>query len=173
MAYCATTKVAALCRNLISNAPDFTETTDPPRDDVLSWLDSGYATINAYLATRGYDTPVAATVGVYDALADLNGLYAAARAEMSRSNVVLSPGERTRGQVFLEMFNYELERLCKMDLSLAGMTRSTSGKLYAGGISDADKDLAMSDTDRTTPRFSRGMFDMTGILQPAEQESGD
>jgi len=118
----------------------------------------------------GYSVPVAAGI-LYDWLADLNALFAAARAEMSRINVVLGPGERTRGQVFDEMFWDGLRNLSKMNLSGAGATRSTAGKLYVGGISEAVKDTYVDDTDRVKPRFSRRMFDTSGITQPSERES--
>lgn len=35
---------------------------------------------------------------------------------------------------------------------------------YAGGISEADKQIDKDDTDRTQPYFERGMFDNPGIV---------
>ncbi len=171
-AYASASDVAGYCRNLLGSQANFTASTCPTLAQVNQWISSGCGTLEVQLSSYGYDVPFASGTRIYDELRDLNSLFAAARAEMSRSNVVLSPGERTRGQVFDEMFWKGMDRLKGRDLSLAGATRSTSGKLYVGGISDADKSTVVSDTDRTTPRFARGMFDTPGILQPAEGTSG-
>jgi hypothetical protein len=113
----------------------------------------------------------------YDMVSDLNALYAAGQAEMSRINVTLSPGERTRGQVFLEQFWKELREIAKLDLSSLGLsslvTGGGGGILYSGGISEADKDSIISNTDRVTPRFAKGMHRTSGTLNPSGESYDD
>jgi len=171
-AYASASDVGAYCQNVLGGASNFSASSSPNVTAVSNWLNAGGAVLEAHMSGWGYDVPVGATTVVYNWLTDLNTLYAAARVEMSRSNVVLSPGERTRGQVFDEMFRDGLKRLKGMDLSLAGATRSY-GTLYVGGISDADKSTVVSDTDRTTPRVTRSMFNLPGTLQPGEGRSSD
>lgn len=110
--------------------------------------------------------PVPAGAQCYDEVANLESFYGAAMAEMSRANVRLGPGERTRGQVFMEMFDKGLDRLAKLDLTRAGVSKETYGVLYAGGISDSDREAVEEDTDRTEPRFKRDQFKYSGIVWP-------
>jgi hypothetical protein len=140
---------------------------------VNAWLSSGCGIIESTLGGCRYDTPVATGTAAYDWLKNLNSLYAAGNVEMSRSNVTLGPGERTRGQVFLEMFWEQLGKVCDGDLSLAGLTRSSSGKLYVGGTKVSIKQTWESDSDRVSPRFSRGQFDFPGTLDPGNGDTDD
>ena len=109
---------------------------------------------------------VAATAAVYDWLENLNALYAAAMAETSRTNITLGPGERTRGRVMLEQFWNELKMLVTLDLTSMGVSRSTAGTLYTGGISESVKETYEEDSDRVSPKFIKGMFDFPGTIRP-------
>src|SRR5512135_2662394 len=92
-AYASASDVAAFCRNLLSACATFSTSTSPTLTDVNGWLGSGYSVINTYLGSVGYSVPVSATTTVYPWLTELNALFGAAKAEMSRANVVLGPGE--------------------------------------------------------------------------------
>ena len=165
MAYCSSSAVGALCQSIMSGASDFGASTSPILAAVNSWLSSGCAVLEAKLGEKGYSAPGSTSVG-YAWLADLNAFYAAARVEMSRSSFSLEPGARTRGQVFEEMFWAGLERLGKMDLSMVGFARDSAGKLYAGGISQDDKDTYEEDSDRVKPRFTRNQFGFPDTIRP-------
>ena len=167
MAYSTCAQVATLCQNLIQGASTFSSSTSPTDTAVGTWLSSGCSIIETRLAGWRYSVPVTAGTVAYDMVADLNALYGAAKAEMSRSNVTLQPGERTRGQVFMDLFWKQLKDLRDMDLTMAGLARSSTGGLYAGGISQADKDSITSDSDRVSPRFQRGIFRTDGTLDPS------
>lgn len=163
-AYASPSDVAMLCINLLEGASAFSASTIPALTSVSAWLDSGAAVINSWLSSHGYDTPITTGVAMYDMLTDLNMLYAAARSEMSRINVTLAPGERTRGQVFDAMFWAQLNALAKADLSSLGATSTTRGQIYVGGIGVTDKQNNVDDTDRVTPRFTRDKFRFPGTI---------
>ena len=170
MAYCAASTVAGYTRNLLGPDKIFTESSCPTLNSVESWLSSGCSVIETVLAGAKYSTPVPTTSGVYGWVSELNALWAAAHAEMSRTNVTLSPGERTRSQVMFEYFWSELEKLILgiggngNDLTLVGLTRTSVGKLYVGGISVSDKQIWESDSDRVQPAFFRGMGKFPGTI---------
>lgn len=166
MAYASASTVSGLTKNLLGGEPTFTTSTCPTIYEVNQWLSSGCSIIESTLAGCRYTVPVAAGATIYDWIVSLNALYAAAYAEMSRSNVTLSPGERTRGQVMLEQFDAQLKRLCEGDLTNAGLSRATNAQLYAGGISVADKQRQESDDDRVNPRFGRRMFSFPDTIDP-------
>jgi len=165
MAYASASDVIILVRSLVAGASDFGAETSPMSFAVGSWLSSGCAIIEAKLGALGYDAPGSTAAG-YGMLRDLNALFAAGRAELSRVTATVQPGERTRGQVFDKMFWEELNRLDGMDLSMAGFARSSTGKLYVGGISQDDKDTWNADSDRVSPRIKRGMFSFPGTVRP-------
>jgi len=121
------------------------------------------------LNSKGFATPVAVS-GTRDKLAAIETLYGAAMAEMSRANVRLGPGERTRGQVFLEMYDDQLEDLLKTDLTLAGVGSLGTAPLYAGGISDSDKDTIEDDSDRVKPMFKRELMRFPGTTGAGDIE---
>jgi hypothetical protein len=167
MGYGAASGVAAYCRNLLGSQPTWTTSTCPTKHQVDSFLSSGCAVIETTLEGRGYTTPVASTVTAYGWLTRLEELWGAAHAEFHRTNLTLSPGERTRGQVFYEMFWDEMDRLLKTDLSQAGVTRSTTGgKIYVGGISRSEKQAIESNSDYMDPRFFRGVIRSPRTRQP-------
>jgi len=165
MAYAAASDVAALCKNILAGASNFSAATCPTLDAVEEWLSSGCAVIETHLRAHGYQGADLGTAA-YGWLGDLNALYAAARVELSRTNLSLAPGERTRGQVFDEMFWRGLNRLSDLlegDMTEAGLVRSgTAPELYVGGVSESDKLTWDTDTDRVRPRFYRGMLGFPG-----------
>jgi hypothetical protein len=73
--------------------------------------------------------------------------------------------ERTRSQMFMDQFNNGLDALVAMDLSRAGV--SSQSRLYAGGISQSNKDAVAADTDRVPSRFNRGQFRHAGTQRPS------
>ncbi len=163
--YASASDVASLCRNLLGGQTSFGLSSSPTLTEVNTWLSSGCGIIETRL--RG---TISTGTTAYDMAKDLNALFAAGKAEMSRSNVTLQPGERTRGQVFMQMFWDELKAMSSMDLSALGwssLVTSTGGKVYAGGISQADKASVASDTDRVDSRFKRGQFRSIETLNPS------
>lgn len=167
MAYASASNVAALCKNLLGSASTFSSSTCPTDTSVDTWLSSGCAVINAHISGNGYSVPVASTAAIYDELVDLNALYAATRAELSRINIVVNIDERARYQIFDKMFWDGLARLGSMDLTSMGLSKTSSTVApYAGGISVADKESYETNTDRVNPRFHRGMHDFPGIRHP-------
>ena len=166
MAYASGSDVASFCRNLRGSAGSiFTTTTDPTLASVDVWLSSGCGVMETKLKSYGYTTPVASTATAYGWMRNMNALYAAARAELSMATN-MRVGERTRGQVFDKMFWDELNTMLKMDLTLAGIARSSTGVLYTGGISETEKDTYESDSDRVDPRFHRGVGAFPGTIRP-------
>ena len=167
MAYANTVDVAGYCANLINNAGDFSGSTLPTNLQVMRWLSSGCAIINTRLTARGYGLPASGT-DPYEMLTYLNAIYAAAQAEMARTNVRLSPGERTRGQVLMEDFKKGLEDFLKGDLSRAGLAYTHAG--YVGGISQSDHDATDAGADRIPTRFTKNQFNNPGgAIDPNSQ----
>ena len=176
-AYASASDVSAYTFGLLgTDYPTFTTDTHPMLSQVNTWLSSGCSIIEAYLHSLHYATPIAPTTGIYSYIKDLNSLYAATRAELSRTTATVQLGERTRGQIFDKMFWDQLNGLKDIDLTAMGVEVSTTsrhGKLFVGGISQASKDSYVSDNDRVQPRFSRGLFDFPGTLPPSERSSDD
>jgi len=175
--YASASNVANYCRNLLGDSASFSSSTSPTLTAVNTWLSSGCSIIESRLSSYGYSIPVSTGTTLYDWISDLNTLYAAARAEMSRINVTLSPGERTRGQVFEEMFWKQLDQWKSMDLTTTGATNNTSSNsilgqtLWVGGTSVASKDSYKDASDRVKPKFSKGMFNMPGTISQNSAES--
>jgi len=165
MAYASASDVAAYTPGLLDDG-EFTSAGKPTRDDVARYLTAGDALIDTRLGAAGYSVPIGTGATVYNFVVDLSALYAAARAEMARLTARVSPTERTRASVLMEEFNAGLEMLVSMDLSRSGVARASTGKLYVGGISKADKKSVESDTDRVVPRFERGQFRYTDTVTP-------
>lgn len=171
MAYCSASAVAGLCRNLLGQEQAFSFSSCPTINDVNQWLSSGCSIIESQLAGFKYTVPVSNGTAAYDWLAHLNALYGAAYAEMSRTNVTLGPQERTRGQIYLEQFWNQLTMLGKTDFTLAGLSRTTYGTLYTGGVSVADKNANEDNIDRVPPRFFRGLGRFSDTIQPTANTS--
>jgi hypothetical protein len=166
MGYCSASDISSLTKNLLGSSGSFDSSTCPTVAQVNAWITSGCGVIESTLAGAKYSVPVASGTAAYDWLRNLNALYGAAWAEMSRTNVTLEPNQRTRGQVFLEEFWSQLEKLTKGDLTLAGLGRTSQGKLYVGGISISDKQLREGNTDRVPPKFHKGLGSFPGTIEP-------
>jgi hypothetical protein len=158
MSYCSISDVSGKCLNLLGTETSFSTTTKPNATDVTGWISNGCSIIDTQLSAWGYDVPAGAGTVAYGWFRELNALYAAAQAELSRTVATLSIGERTRGQVFDKMFWDGLARLESLDLTGVGATRSSAGTVFVGGISQVNKDTQTDNTDRVQPRFKRGML---------------
>lgn len=165
MPYSSASAVAALTRNLTGNK-QFSTSTCPTIEEVKTWLSSGCAIIESRLTGCKYSVPVTAGTVAYDWLGQLNTLYAAGYAEMSRATATTEPGQRTIGQVYLDQFWSQLDMLCKGDLTLAGLERTSQGVVYAGGTKVDTKQTWEQDTNRVPPRFSRNQGKPVGRLDP-------
>jgi len=166
MSYSSPSAVGALCRNLLGEFVTWTDSSCPTRQQVDGWLSSGCSIIEARLSALGYSVPVSQGTRAYDWLSDLNTLFGVSRAELSRTTATIGPGERSRGELFSEMFYDGLDRLADIDLSSMGVSRASRGVMYAGGISVADKQTQEADTDRVKPRYERDMFRFPGVQDP-------
>lgn len=166
-AYAAASDVAGMCRNLLGPATAFSSSTSPTLATVNTYLSSGCGILESTLQNKGYTVPVAVGTAARDWLQNLNMLYAAGMSELTRVNITLTPGERTRGQVLLDYFWKQLDKFVALDLTTMGVTRgSTKGTLFVGGTSKASKDTYDTATDRVAPRFARGQFTTSGALTP-------
>jgi len=165
MAYASASDVAALTPQLLGGEANFGPSTSPTDTEVETWLSTGCGILEGHLESWGYDPPPGSATAAWSFLKHLNALYAAAQAELSRMNVSLSPEERTRAEYLDERFWNELERLRKMDLSAMGLSKNATRVLYAGGISESDKNTWDEDTDRVPPRFRRGQFAYPGTIR--------
>jgi hypothetical protein len=166
--YSAASIVADYTPGLLEDG-NFTATTTPSKTAVERFLSAGCSLIHGRLQAVGYTTPVPSTAAVYDQIIDLETLYAVSRAEMVRMTARVVAGERTRSQIFADMFNKGLDQLLKMDLSRAGVTHAST-KMYAGGISESDKTSVDDETDRVEPRFKRDQFRHSGTNRPGSVE---
>lgn len=170
MAYSSCQRVAGLLFNLLEGASDFDNmatTATPGSAQLIRFMSSGCAIINATLKSKGYGVPVASTSTVYDWLADVEANYVAYRAEMSRSSPRSAAGERTRADMFRRVFETELEALTNLDLTQMGLTLTRNW--YVGGISESEKDSVKSDTDRVDSRYEEGQFDSGEVPRPSGQ----
>lgn len=156
MGYCAASDVAAYCPNLLTGASNFSTTSVPTLTQVNNWITSGCGAIDLRLKAKNYTPPSASGGTVWDELTQLNALYAAARAELSRTNVRISLDERTRSSILEKMFQDGVDKLLTLDLALAGLDSGSGG--YMGGVSDTDKDAVADNSDRVESRFKRGQF---------------
>ena len=166
MPYSSASAVAANCKNLLDGQVTWSTTTDPTLQQIKTWLSAGCSIVETELSSAGYDIPVGAGTSAYDRISDLEAIYAAARAEMSRTNITVGPGERTRGQMLMEMFWMDLDKLVDSDLTQAGVTKTGGGKIYTGGISVSTKQTYDTDEDRVPSRFRRGQFRWPGTQVP-------
>ena len=171
--YSSASDVAALCRNLLSGEENFSSSTSPNLVSVESWLSSGCSIIESKMLSNGYKIPIGGDTILFGWLRDINTLYAASRAELSRLNITLNTGERTRGQLFEERFWKQLEDLGNMDLTTVGAAKSdntiSSMTMFVGGTSVTQKANSTGNSDRVSPRFSKGMFNMPGTIEPKEE----
>lgn len=167
MAYCSASDVASLTVSILGSEDTFSTSTCPTSVRLNAWMSSGCGVIETYLGSDGYTTPPAVNTAIYDVLRNLNALYAAAYVELSRTNVTLGPGERTRGQYFLEEFWRQLKDLSSsQNLTHLGLSRSGQGAIYAGGTRVSEKQVWERDSGRVSPRFFRGLGRTPGTLAP-------
>jgi len=164
--YSSASSVGSYTLNILDGNQTFGENTLPTKKQVDNWLSSGCAIIETELQGRGYSVPVSNGTSARTRVAQLETLYAVAQAEMTRATATVGPGERTRGQVFEAMFWSGLEKFLDGDLTMVGLTRSSTGSIYSGGISITTKQSYETDSDRVTPRFSRGQFRHAGTERP-------
>lgn len=166
MGYASASDVASFCHSTLNGARNFSIDSTPTITSVEAWLSSGCGILEAILSSMGFSVPVASTLGVFDMLREMNALYGAARVELSRTTATVGPGERTRGQVYNQMFWEEVGKFKALDLGMYGLSRSSTGKMYVGGISNTEKTLLDEDEDRVEPRFKRGQFSFPGTSHP-------
>ena len=156
MPYAAASDVFAHVRSLVLPSASFDSATCPTLTEVNFWLTSGCSVIETKLASHGYGT-IPTSSQAYGLAQECNALFAAWFAERSRLNARVSPGERTRADLFKRDFTDLLEILCGMDLSRAGVTVLSTGRAYSGGRTISYKETLEADTDRVKPRFVRDM----------------
>jgi hypothetical protein len=155
MAYASASDVYMLTPALVLPASGFDVSTCPTLTQVNSWLSAGSAIIDSTLYTAGLN-PIPAGAASYPLATQVNALFGAWMAERSKSNAIISATERQRADLFKKDFTDLLAVLSGMDLSRAGVPEASS-RVYAGGISQSDKQTAAANTDRVPTRFSRGM----------------
>ena len=161
--------VAQMIPNLLNNASDFDNmdtTVRPGSAQLIRFMSSGCALINARLKSKGWSTPVASTATAYEWIADIETNYVCYRAEALRSSPRSAAGERTKAQQYKRWFDDGLEELLEMDPTMLGIGFSREDG-YVGGISEADKDSVDSDTDRGKARIRRGQFDSGEVPPPS------
>jgi len=167
MAYCSASDVFAYSQNLTHGEPSFDDESRPTLSQVSMFLSSGCAAIHTALSGAGWSVPATSGTELYDKLKDLNALFGAGRSELSRVNTTVTSGERTRAQLFLDMFNSELNTLVSTDLTeIGGALSTTDGEIFVGGISQDNKDSYYNDTDRVQARFRKNQFKFSDTIYP-------
>jgi len=166
MSFSSASDVSAMCQHLLSGSDMFSTATCPTLSEVTEWLSSGCEIIEARIAGKGYSITSLSSTPIGKWLRDINAYYGVWHVELSRSNAILQPGQRTRFQVFQKMFWDGLNEIISMDLTTMGVSRSSTGAIYVGGISYADKETFEADTDRVPPRFRRGQFSFPDNIKP-------
>ena len=168
MAYCSASDVAALVRNLLGSASDFTTSTCVTSGQVTAWMTTGCALIEARIGGLGYGA-IPANSQAYGVAQQANAVYGAWMAERRFTTQAVQAGERTRADRFKEDFEFLLDELTSLPLSRLGVPQTSVA--YAGGISVTDKQTVASDTDRVPARFSRGQFRNPYDLYPVDNPS--
>lgn len=173
MAYSSASDVALLTSNLLAGSNNFTELTTPAKEGVENWLSSGCSIIHSALQGNGYSVPVTAGAApaIYGKVKQLEIYYGVAMAEMSRLNTRVAARERTRGQIFMKLFEDGLTSLMNDDLSLGGVPVVATAPMFIGGISKDRKSTVESDTDRVPARFYRGLLEFPGTVSADELEN--
>lgn len=173
MGYCSASDVAAYCQNLLGTNDNFTESSCPTLTEIDQFITSGCGVIETVLLAYNISVPIASGTAIFDWLTDLNAYYATARAQKSRENATVSPGERTRGMQFESDFWNGLNRITQLDITLAGAGNVATAPIYVGGISKDDKLDVMDDSDWVEPRFRRGQFHVPGVSQSDRHDLSD
>ena len=128
MAYGSVTGVSQINSHLVGG---YTASSLPTQAAVTEWLTQGAAAVNAALAKAGYSTPVSVTAACYPLIVRLNNLWAAAVAEAS-TNIGVDGTSETRSDKLWKQYRDELSDLLSGDLTLAGLTHSTSAPTRRG-----------------------------------------
>lgn len=169
--YSCASSVAVFCPNLTGGSPNFWEGSTPPRAAVEEWLSTGCMLIHSALEAAGYDVPVTtSTEGLYGEVRQLETFYGVAMAEYSRRSSRVSTQERTRAEVFMELFEDGMKKLAGKDLAQVGLSVSGTAKIHIGGISKTRKETVEEDTDRVEPRFYREQFRFPGTASEYDEE---
>lgn len=165
--YCAASDVAILTPMLTGGASNFSASTQPTLTQVEELIRDVAADLNAHMRMAGYSGSVVEGTDLYRSLKRLNTIGAAGMAEITRIVDTLSAGERSRGQVLWRMYERQREALLARDLSSLGMGLDTVGP-YAGGALVSDKEKDEKDSDVVAPRFKRGKFRFSRLLEEGE-----
>lgn len=168
MSYATHKDVEVLCPRIF-NAPSGV----PEATVVQNWIDEGAALIDARLTSAGYSAPVSSSAAAYKLFRHCNALYAACIVEMSRGTSQTAAAETGRSFNFCDRFERNLNSLLAMDLSGLGVSVSSAGQMYIGGISEDDKESVESDTDRIMTSFRRGQFAHPGAGTTTADTPGD
>ena len=172
MAYSSCQRVAQMIPNLLDGASDFDNmgtAATPGSAQLIRFMSSGCAIINAHLQSRGYGIPIGSTSVLYDWLSDVEANYVAYRAEATRSSPRSAAGERSRADMFKRVFDDELEMLMELDLTRMGATLTNDW--YVGGRSKSEVDSVESDTDRVEERYKRSQFDSGEVPNPGGESA--
>lgn len=92
----------------------------PTSAQVTTWLNEGYAKINAALSAAGYSIPVSAADAL-PLLCSLENLYGAAYALRARAMEISHDEEESRSEIYLKDFRAQLLDLTKQDLTALGV----------------------------------------------------
>jgi len=173
--YSSASNVAQFTPNLVSGSTDFSTSTTPTKVAVEGWLSTGCSLIHTALNGAGYSTPVSVSTApaVYGQVQNLEMIYGAAMAEMTRLTTRTAANERTRGQVFMKMFTDGLDALVSSDLSSAGLSKSATAPIYIGGVSIDRKETLADDTDRVRPSFQRDLMTWSGTTESSDRLEDD
>ena len=169
MAYSSCRKILALTPNLFNNSASIDNLGAdivPGSAQIIDFISAGSSLINTKLNALGYAAPAGTSAEIYPFLGQLEAYYCAWQAEAARSSPRTATGERTRADMFRRMFEDGLKMLESMDLSRSGLSLESTADWYIGGISQSEKDLVESDTDRIPTRFGRGQFENDAVRQP-------
>ena len=162
MAYSTCARLLALIPNLTNNSASIDSMgadVFPGSAALVNFLSSGCSIINTKIRSLGFAPPAGATSEIYDYLSQLEAQYGAWQAEAARSSPRIAQGERTRADQFKRSFEDGLKLLETMDLSRSGLGIDSTTDWYIGGVSQAEKNLVESDTDRVPYRFKKGQFE--------------
>jgi hypothetical protein len=139
---------------------------------VNSWLSSGCTKIHTALQGAGYNVPITtSTPALYGTVRQLEAFYGAAMAELSRRSSRVDSRERTRYEVFMDLFNDGLKDLVSQDLAQVGVAVSGTAKIHIGGTSKDRKEVLEEDKDRVEPAFRRGLMSFPGTVAEIDREN--
>jgi len=173
--YSSASNVAQFTPSLVSGSTDFSTSTLPTKVAVEGWLSTGCSIIHGALNGAGYSTPVSVSTApaVYGQVQNLEMIYGAAMAETTRLTTRTAANERTRGQIFMKMFQDGLKQLLDTNLSAAGMSKSGTAKIYVGGQSKDRKSVLAGDSDRVRSSFNVDLMEWSGTMDASDRLEDD